>query len=66
MKKLVLKKKVEKVVKAIMIINFLMVIFTADTEISLVFVMVMIANSISMLTCLHLLEKYTHTFDYNE
>ena len=66
MKKLVLKKKVEKVLKAILTINFLMIIFTADTELSLIFVMVMIANTISMLSCYQLLKKYTHTFDYNE
>ena len=66
MKKLVLKKKVEKVIKAILTINFLMIIFTADSELSLVFLMVMLANTISTFTCLHLLEKYTHTFDYNK
>jgi hypothetical protein len=66
MKKLVLKKSVEKVLKTILTINFLMIIFTADSELSLIFFMVMIANTISMFSCYQLLKKYTHTFDYNE
>jgi uncharacterized membrane protein YqhA len=66
MKKFVLKKKVEKVIKAILIINFLMIIFTADSDLSLELFIIMTLNTISMFTCSHLLSKYTHTFDYNK
>lgn len=66
MKKRVLKKSVERFLKIILTINFLMIIFTADSELSLPLIIVMITNAISTFTCLHLLDKYTNTFDYNK
>lgn len=66
MKKRVLKKNVERFLKAILTINFLMIIVTADSELSLNLIVMIAINIISAFTCLHLLEKYTNTFDYNK